>query len=236
MSGKRRYKDHKREKGIKKQGKNTTGEKRVRLCEYRRARSQTTSPLYIQPEQLETHDHRREKEKITLPHYSNHFLENEARRSPSLSPYLFSSLSSLCTAVFAFTLSFCEDKPSGKRCHYRPSFAPPAGLNDSPRSVTPLVSLSITLPNPSGIDTPIDCRMLSTHPTSCGREEEEGGRGGEGPFGWRHSIAPFLEIGLGNEAARNNSSLSLCSGVLAELGTGERSDRRMRCVLRPGSG
>lgn len=142
----------------------------------------------------------------------------------------------LCTAVFAFTLSFCEDKPSGKRCHYRPSFAPPAGLNDSPRSVTPLVSLSITLPNPSGIDTPIDCRMLSTHPTSCGREEEEGGRGGEGPFSWRHSIAPFLEIGLGNEAARNNSSLCLCSGILVELGTGESSDRWMRCVLRPGSG
>lgn len=91
------------EKGIKKQGKNTTGEKRVRLCEYRRARSQT-SPLYIQPEQLETHDHRREKEKITLPHYSNHFLENEARRSPSLSPYLFSSLSSVHGGVCVHSL------------------------------------------------------------------------------------------------------------------------------------
>lgn len=78
--------------------KNATGEKRVRLCENRRARSQTTSPLYIQPEQLETRDHRREREKITLPHYSNHFLENEARLSASLSlsPYLFSSLSSVC--------------------------------------------------------------------------------------------------------------------------------------------
>lgn len=104
MSGKRRYRDHKREKGIKKQGKNTTGEKRVRLCENRRARSQTTSPLYIQPEQLETHDHRREKEKITLPHYSNHFLENEARRSPSLSPYLFSSLSSVHGGVCVHSL------------------------------------------------------------------------------------------------------------------------------------
>lgn len=167
--------------GIKKRGGgDETGEKRVRLCENRRARSQTTSPLYIQPEQLETRDHRREREKITLPHYSNHFLENEACLSLSLSlfPYLFSSLSSVhgggnvCVPSLSAKISPRKMLSLLSLLH-----SPPAGLNDSPRSVTPLVSLSITLPNPSGIDTLIDCRMLSTHPTSCGREEEkEGGR------------------------------------------------------------
>lgn len=111
-------------------GKNATGEKRVRLCENRRARSQTTSPLYIQPEQLETRDHRREREKITLPHYSNHFLENEARLSPSLSlliSFLPSLLCAAATAVFTFPLSFCEDKPLENAVITVPPSLPPQG-------------------------------------------------------------------------------------------------------------
>lgn len=99
--------------------------------------------------------------------------------SISLSPYL-SFLPSLLrtTAVFAHPLSYREDKPSAYAVINRAASSPPAGLNDFSRPVIPLVALSVTLPNPSGIDNPIDCRMLSTHPTSCGREEG----------GWRRSF------------------------------------------------
>ncbi len=53
------------------------------------------------------------------------------------------------------------------------------------------------------------CALHTRLPVARRKRRREGERGGEGPFGWRHSIAPFLEIGLGNEAARNNSYLSL---------------------------
>ncbi len=53
------------------------------------------------------------------------------------------------------------------------------------------------------------CSLHTRLPAARRKRRREGERGGEGPFGWRHSIAPFLEIGLGNEVARNNSSLSL---------------------------
>lgn len=72
--------------------------------------------------------------------------------------------------MFALPLSYREDKPSAYAVINRAASSPPAGLNDFSRPVIPLVALSVTLPNPSGIDNPIDCRMLSTHPTSCGRE------------------------------------------------------------------